>query len=916
MPTTVRSDDRLQDRREERAALDGLISRAREGHSGVIVLRGQPGVGKTALLDHVLSLAAGCRVIRASGVESEMELAFAGLHQLCGPLLGHLDRLPAPQRDALGTAFGLRSGDPPDRFLVGLAVLSLLSESAEQQPLVCLLDDAQWLDRASAQVLGFVARRLGAEAVAMVFAIRDVEERELAGLTELTVGPLRDVDARALLASVLPGKLDVAVRDRVIAEARGNPLALLELPRGWTPAALAGGFGLPAGVSVSGRIEESFRRRLTPLPDSSKRLLLVAAAEPVGDPGLVWAAATRLEIDPEAADPAVAAGLLEAGTQLRFRHPLVRSVVYGDAADEDRRTVHAALAEATDAVADPDRRAWHRAQATLGPDEDVAAELERSAGRAQARGGVAAAAAFLQRAAALTRDPDRRADRALAAAYASLETGAFQRALAMLDLVETASPDELRRAQIHLLRAQVASTASFGRAAAELVKAGKEIEPLDGGLARATYLNAWGAALAAGEPTGPGSLREVSLAAGAALRPNREPDPNDLLLEGLARLVTDGLEVAAPILRLAVSAFRVDDRVLQSGTMAASAAAALWDMPGFEAVIARQLQLARDAGALALLAQALQGAGIVATLTADLGRAASLVAEADAVTAATGVRISSYGGMLLAAYRGRDARTLFETAIDDASGRGEGLGVQYAHWAMAVLANGVGRYEDALAAARRASTGTPALFVSDWGLVELVEAAARTGDPGLAVNAAARLTERTAASESDWGLGVAARAKALTMDGDAAAALYVDAIARLGRTPLRGELARANLLYGEWLRRHGRRVEAREQLRAAHEVFDSVGMEAFANRARVELLATGEHVRSRAVATQDQLTPQEEQIARLARDGLSNAEISAQLFLSPRTIEWHLRKVFAKLEISSRRDLRTAFPGATERVGA
>jgi hypothetical protein len=407
--STIRSEQRLQDRREERAALDALLSRARDGTSGAIVLRGQPGVGKTALLDDLLARTAGCRVIHASGVESEMELAFAGLHQLCAPLLSRLDHLPAPQRDALGTAFGLVAGEPPDRFLVGLAVLTLLADATEQQPLVCLLDDAQWLDRASAQVLGFVARRLAAESVVIIFARREaLELAELAGVTELAVGPLRDADARALLASAMPDRLDDSVRDRIVAEAHGNPLAILELPRAWTPAALAGGFGFPHGVSVSGRIEESFRRRLIPLPDQSKRLLLVAAAEPVGDSVLIWAAAKRLGISPDAADSAATAGLLEIGTQLRFRHPLVRSVVYGDAPDEDRRLVHSALAETTDPVLDPDRRAWHRAQATLGADEAVALELEESAGRAQARGGIAAGAAFLQLAVSLTEDPLRR----------------------------------------------------------------------------------------------------------------------------------------------------------------------------------------------------------------------------------------------------------------------------------------------------------------------------------------------------------------------------------------------------------------------------------------------------------------------------------------------------------------------------
>jgi hypothetical protein len=389
----------LVGRRAETGRLDRLLADARSGTSAAVVVRGDAGVGKTALLDYVLGHAAGCRVVRSSGVESEMELPFAGLHQLCAPFLDHLEHLPGPQREALATAFGLRPGVPPDRFLVGLAVLNLLAEVAEAQPLIFLVDDGQWLDRASAQVLGFVARRLAAESVVIVFALREPAGLpDFSGLPELSVTPLEEPDARTVLVSAITGRIDESVRERILAEADGNPLALLELPRGWTPAAFAGGFGLPDGVSLSARIEESFRRRLGPLPDDSRRLLLVAAAEPTGDPALVFAAAARFGISAEAAKPARTSGLLEVAGQVRFRHPLVRSVVYKDAPIGDRRLVHRALAEVTDPANDPDRRAWHLAAAAVGPDEEVALELERSAGRAQARGGGAAAAAYQQRA--------------------------------------------------------------------------------------------------------------------------------------------------------------------------------------------------------------------------------------------------------------------------------------------------------------------------------------------------------------------------------------------------------------------------------------------------------------------------------------------------------------------------------------
>ena len=406
-------------------------------------MRGEAGVGKTALLGHVLEHTPGCRVVRAAGVESEMELAYAGLHQLCTPMLGHVDGLPGPQRDALATAFGLSAGEPPDRFLVGLAVLSLLAEVAEEEPLACVVDDAQWLDQVSAQTLAFVARRLLAEPVALVFAVREArDDHELAGLPELVIAGLRSRDARALLDSVLSGPVDEPVRERIVAETRGNPLALLELPRGLTPAELAFGFGLPDAMPLDGRIERGFLRRLEPLPVDTRRLLLTAAVEPVGDASLLWRAVDRLGIEPEAAAAAEATGLIELGTRVRFRHPLVRSAAYRSATREERQDVHRALAEVTDPELDPDRRAWHRAQAAVAPDEDVAAELERSAHRAQARGGLAAAAAFLEEAARMTLDPARRAERALAAAQAKHDAGASDAALGLLVMAQAGPFDD------------------------------------------------------------------------------------------------------------------------------------------------------------------------------------------------------------------------------------------------------------------------------------------------------------------------------------------------------------------------------------------------------------------------------------------------------------------------------------------
>ena len=547
----------LHGRRVEREALERLLEAVRGGQSRVLVVSGEPGVGKTALLESAIGSASGFRVARAVGVESEMELAFAALQQLCAPMLDRLDRLPGPQRDALGVAFGLRAGNAPDRFLVGLAVLSLLAEVAEEQPLVCVVDDAQWLDRASAQALVFVARRLLAESVALVLVTREPGD-ELEGLPKLVVEGLRDGDARALLGSALRVPLDERVRERIVAETRGNPLALLELPRGLTPAELAGGFGLLDAPGLSGRIEDSFRRRLAGLPAETQRLLLVAAAEPVGDPVLVWRAAERLGIGVQAASETD--GLLAIGARVTFRHPLVRSAVYRAASPEDRQAVHRALADATDPEVDPDRRAWHLAQATPGFDEDVASELERSAGRAQARGGLAAAAAFLERAAALTPEPSRRARRALAAAQAKHQAGAFDAALRLVAIAESGPLDELQRAQVDLLRGQIAFALSRGSDAPPLLlKAAKRLEPLDQRLARDTYLEALTAVFFPGILASDESVLETARAARAAPPSSQPPRASDLLLDGLALLITEGYAAGAPTLRRAVNAFRDED---------------------------------------------------------------------------------------------------------------------------------------------------------------------------------------------------------------------------------------------------------------------------------------------------------------------------------------------------------------------
>jgi DNA-binding CsgD family transcriptional regulator/tetratricopeptide (TPR) repeat protein len=897
--------------------LDRLLASARAGDSGALVLRGEPGIGKTALLSYLLGRASGCRTARAVGVEAEMELAFAGLHQLCAPFLNRLDRLPGPQRDALCTAFGLLAGDAPDRFLVGLALLSLLSDVAEDQPLVCVVDDAQWLDHASAQALAFVARRLGAESVALVFAVREpAAERYLTGLTELVVPGLVDGEARALLLSVITGPMDERVRDRIVAETRGNPLALLELPRGLTPQELAGGFGLPDAAALSGRIEDSFRRRLEPLPPATRLLLTVAAAEPIGDPVLVWEAADQLGVPADAASPAVAAGLVDFAGQVRFRHPLVRSAVYRAASPEQRRSVHGALADTTDPVTDPDRRAWHRAHATSGPDEEVAEELERSAVRAQTRGGLAAAAAFLQEAARLTPDRTRRAQRALAAAQANHQAGAPDAALAMLAMAQARPLDELQRARVNLLRAEIAFASRRGSDAPPLLlKAARQLEPLDPGLARETYLEAYTAAVLAGRLSRGADVAEVSRAARLAPAPSASPRAPDFLLDGLALLVTDGRAAGTPLLRRSLSAFSGQDISTEEGLrwlwLAGRVADDLWDDESWEVLCTRHVKLARQAGALTELPIALRSRIFVHVFAGELDEGAALMQEVRAVTEVTGTQLAAYGAVALAAWRGREAEAaeLIEATIDDVTIRGEGMGLSISYHARALLCNGLGRYAEARAAAERAGEHED-LGIFAWAQTELVEAASRSGAPEVAAAALERLAETTRTAGTDWALGIEARSRALLSEGDDTEDLYREAIERLGRTRIRVELARAHLLYGEWLRRRGRRSDARQQLRTAHEMCTAMGVEAFAERARRELLATGETVRDRGVETRDELTAQEAQIAGLAGDGKTNPEIGAELFISPRTVEWHLRKVYPKLGISSRRQLREALTDA------
>jgi DNA-binding NarL/FixJ family response regulator len=905
-PPVLRSRKRLLGRERECEVLDRLLNGVRTGDGGVLVMHGEAGVGKTALLEYAVEAASEFRIARTIGVEAEMELPFAAAQQLCAPFLELMERLPQPQHDALDVAFGLRTGPAPDPFLVGLAVLGVLAEAAEEQPLVCGIDDAQWLDIASARALAFVARRLVAEKIALVFATRELGDT-LSGLPELPVTPLARRDARALLESVLPTMLDESVLERIVAETRGNPLALLELPHGLSPSQLAGGFGLPATAPLSAGIEGGYTRRLARLPADARRLLLVAAADPVGDPALVWRAGERLGIPESAAHTVESEQWLTLSPRVVFRHPLVRSAVYGAAGLDERREVHRALAEATDPGIDPDRRAWHRAQATATPDEQVAGELERSAARAQARGGLAAAAAFLERAVALTPEPSRRAQRALAAAQAKSQAGALDDALGLLETAESgAAVDGLLRARAHLLRGQIAFAARRGSDAAPLLlAAARDLEAVDPSLARATYLEALSAAIFAGRLAHAGDVVEISEAALAGPPPPETPQPSDLLLQGLAVRFTEGYAAGTPLLKEALESFqRATDLSPNDARwlwFASLIALYMWDDHAWTVLFTRQLELARSMGALPALVFALGTGTTVYAFFGELRTAAILEEEHRAASEATGIATNPVPRLGLASLRGREAEfaELIRTTVREAEDRGEGIALTTAEFLNGGLYNGLGRYEAALTAvlpAERFYTEGTAI----WTLTELIEAAVRCGQPERARRAFERVQETTRAAGTDWALGIEARLRALLSDGDDAEELYKEAIRRLARSRVRVQLARTHLLYGEWLRRKRRRLDAREQLRTAHELFTDFGVEAFAERARLELEATGERARKRTADTLDQLTPQETQIAHLAALGETNRQIAARLFISASTVEYHLRKAFRKLDVKSR----------------
>ncbi|MEV4349320.1 LuxR C-terminal-related transcriptional regulator [Actinoplanes sp. NPDC049596] len=902
--------------RDEWVLLDRLIEAVGSGESRALVLRGEAGIGKTCLLEYVLDRVGGWRAVRAGGVESEQELAFAGLHQVCAPLLEHLSSLPVPQQAALRTAFGMASGEPPDRFLVGLAALGLLGEAARDRPLLCLIDDSQWLDRASAQVLGFVARRLRAESVAMIFAVREPtsggDVTELDGLPAVRVSGLSDHQARLLLESAYPGPTDQRILDRVVTESRGNPLALLELPRGFTRAELAGGFGSLSAIVMPERIEESFLRQIASLSHTTRQVLLVAAAEPIGDPVLVWRAVDRLgiEVNAETASREAVGRFVDFAPRVRFRHPLLRSAIYRTATGEERRRAHEALGQVTDRLTDPDRRAWHLAQAAETPDEVIATELEESARRSRARGAAAAAAAFLERAAALTPDAKRRGQRLLAAAHATYEGGMPMAAPRLIALAEASPLNLLEKAQADVLYARSAFALGRGRdAIRSLFQAATRLESIDAEAARYTHLEAMRARWFLADHAPGLTLRTMAEAAHNSPLPGAEAT-SDVLIHGLAIRYRDGYAASAPILKRALAEFCATTPAGEIGLLlewfAGTVAVDLWDDDAWNRISRRFVQLARDKS-IASLPIALTMRTVSLVVQGELSAAESLLEDFDAVRQATGIFDAPYAELLLAIWRGRTekAADLLAAMTDDANMRGEGVTLIAVAWMRALLLNSLGRYEEAAAAAVQATEPEREMgFITLCALAELATAAARAGRPETAAPALARLTSMTEASGTEWAQGVTARCRAMLAESESAEPHFRESITRLGRTRIRGELARAHLYYGEWLQENGRQDDARRELHTAHTMFTEMGMGTFDVLATRGLGGIGEKVDIGPKAESSTLTPQERQIVRLVRDGLSNAEVADRLFISPRTVEWHLSKVFAKLGVTSRRQLR------------
>ncbi|WP_405584877.1 AAA family ATPase [Streptomyces sp. NBC_01190] len=924
----------LTGRHEELRVLTDVVAGVRDGMSSALVLGGEAGIGKTRLLDHLAEASKDLRVVRAAGAESEARLGFAALHRLLRPFLGGLDALPAPQRAALASAFGLLAAPRADRYLVGMAALTLLSDATAAHPLLCLVDDVQWLDRESRDALAFVGRRLGAEAVGLVVAGRDRLPASAAfeGFATLPVRGLTDADAHELLGRNVPGRLDPAVAARIVAETGGNPLALIETADALSPAHLAGTAPLLEPLPVGARLENHFGKLVRDLPAETRAFLVLLSAAPPDDAPLLWRAAGELGVPAKAADAAISAGVLTRGRLAGFRHPLIRSAVYGGADPAERRRVHAALAAVSDPVRSPERRAWHRGEATIGLDDEVAGELDRASELARARGGYAEQAAFLARAAELSGTD--RAVRLVEAARAHLVLGDPATARAMLERAEPllVSGDPVRRARAAHTRATTdIYFERIGGVLSRLLAAAGTVSATDPALTRSMLMEGLLATLCGDHATEPRAEFAAAVLALPTPRPTTEPTPGrdmgrdigpamgparptsvDLLLRGFALRVSSGYPAAVPVLRAALAAMGRDREVIEHGvrpaTLALYAAEEVWDDAGGDEAARLVEAHERRIGALGALRSTLVvrstwelRAGRFAAATACLDEAEDLAAVVGQPSPGLAFRVE------MLAWSGQEerARAAADVLLRDLATRhGHGGLGDWARNCLAVLDLALGRYAEAAAHARVAFAHDSAGAVPRV-LPDLVEASVRCGDHRTAKEALRRLEERAPLAGTPWALGLLARCRALMADDDQAEAFFAESATLLGRTRVRTDLARTRLLYGEWLRRRRRRADARVELRTAHEMFAGMGAAAFADRARVELLATGERARKRTVRTEHDLTPQERRIAGLAVSGSTNAEIAARLFITRSTVEYHLNKVFRKLDITSRRQLRS-----------
>jgi DNA-binding CsgD family transcriptional regulator len=901
--------------------MDQLLHDTSTGHAGALRLRGERGIGKSSMLDYVARRADGYRVLRASGVADGRDLPYAGLHLLCAPVLEDLERLEPAQQAALATAIGLSGGEPPDRLLVSVATFNLLTGVAERDPVCCLVDDAQWLDTASLLVLAFVVRRAERSRLLIVFGERDqASVPELDGLAEMRLERLPWSDARSVLLSAAPGRIDAAVIERVLLEARGNPRALLDPVDGVTAAELAGGYALPAPHRDSRDREHDCVRRAQHLPADARQLLLTVAAEPTGDPALASRAADWLGIGRPAAEVLEAENLLTFGPRVVFGCATLRTAVYAGATAPEVRLAHRALAEAITSDTDADRRAWHLALSTSGLDDRIAADLEHNATTAQKRGGIAARAAFLERAALLTADPAARARRALSAARANHAAGNIDGAQHLLTVAESGPADPAREAQIEFQRARIEFATRRDDATPQLLlDAAHRLRAHSPALARDAHLEALTASMFSSRGPAAPSVRTVAQAARDSAAEG-SADPVDLLLDALTARALDGPGAAADAFSRALKAFGgdgLDSAARGWSWLAALAAADGWNEDAWATLAARNRHDCGENGGAGHVAPSL-GHPFTQTALIDLfhGRfqaAHDIIARGNARALSTLGAPPTPASLVLAAWQGKKdlLRGVLPTARRQARQRGDALTLAATQLAEAVLHNGAGHYEQALAAAREAVEADQ-LALSGWARAELIEAGTRCGRRDLAAAALSRLDTDADAARTPWALGVRAAAHALLADAPSAEPLYREAIDRLSETGIRVQLARAQLLYGEWLRRQNRRVDAREPLRAAQQMFATIGAEGFALRASTELLATGERVRKRNVETGRQLTTQESRIGYLARDGLSNSEIGARLFLSPRTVEYHLHKVFAKLGITSRTELHLVLQAAAD----